>query len=402
MKAKTIFCILLVAFAGSLALSAKLTKKYVTKGDLKEVTKACADARNDSVQRNNPQVWYFSGLLQERIYNGKNDDIYLLKKGKTGIKVDTVQFYASLYDMFRYMQVCDSLENVQGTDRFRKPAADVLRGLRSNLNSGGLYYLQQEDYKTAFSYFSLLVDVCNSSLFRDDKAVQKDPLLAKAAYSATLSAYFSQNYEAVVKYCDIAMRDTTHTRYALVYKCLSLKKLGSTQAYLSALESGMKTYVNDEFFYLELLNYYGNYPEKIAAFYPTAEEQLKLHPGKAFYYYALGLLNMKKENYLEAIKWNLEAVKRDSTNLVYLKDLGQCYFLQAQIFEDSASTSIDSPRFKEDRQRVLDTYKQALGCYERLRVLVPDDKSLWVSALYTIYFKLNMGRQFQEIEKIMR
>lgn len=402
MKLKNIFCIVLLFLIGNIVITAKLTKKYVTKGDLKEVTKACQDARNDSVKRQDPQTWYFSGLLQERIYNGKNDDIYLLQKGKNDIKVDTVQFYTCLYDLFHYMLICDSLETVQGTNQFRKASANILKDLRPNLNSGGLFYLRKEDYKNAFPYFALLVDVCKSGLFKNDNSVQQDPLLTRAAYSACLSAYFSQNYEGVVKYSDIAMQDTGHVRYAMIYKCLSLKKLGDTDKYLSALGDGIKVFPNDDFFYMELINYYGNYPEKIDAFYPTAERLLKLNPDRAFYYYALGFLNMKKENYPEAIKWNAQAVARDSTNTVYLKDLGQCYFMLAQMYEDTAATNIESPRFKEDRQRILNTYRSALSCYERLRTLAPDDKSLWVSALYTIYFKLNMGKQFQEIEKIMR
>lgn len=401
MKSKNILCIILL-LVGSVAISAKLTKKYVTKGDLKEVTKACENARNDSILKNDPQTWYLSGLVQERIYNGMNDNLYLLKKGSTDIKVDTVQFYGSLYNLFRYMLVCDSLETVRGTSKFRKLCAAEIKDLRPNLNAGGLFYLQREDYKTAYSYFALLVDACGSGLFKDNKAVREDPLVGRAAYSACLSAYFSQNYEGVVKYSDVALNDTAHTRYTMVYKCLSLKKLGDINAYLASLTKGMNTFLNDDFFYMDLVNYYSNYPEKIDAFYPTAEAQLKLHPDKAFYYYALGALNMKKENYLEAIKWNRQAVDRDSTNIVYLKDLGQCYFMQAQIYEDTASTNIDNPRFQEDRRRILDTYREALTCYEKLRVMAPEDKSLWVSALYTIYFKLNMGKQFQEIEKIMR
>lgn len=401
MSLKSIFCIVCL-LSGGIALSAKLTKKYVTKGNLNEVAQACANARKDSLQKNEPQVWYFSGLVQERIYNGKNDDLYLLRKGKTDIKVDTVQFYSSLYDLFRYMLVCDSLETVQGTNKFRKNSADILRNLRNNLNAGGLYYLKKENYKNAFPYFSLLLDVCNSPLFQKEKAVQQDPLLPKAAYSACLSAYFSQNYEGVIKYCDLALRDSTHQRYTMVYKSMSLKKLGMIDVYLSTLVAGMQQFKDDDFFYMELVNYYSNYPDKIDSFYPTAESQLKLHPDKAFYYYALGLLNIKKENYPEAIKWNKQAVEKTPDNIVYLKDLGQCYFKQAQIYEDSASTNIESPRFKEDRERVLDTYGKALTCYERLRALRPDDKLLWVSALYTIYFKLNKGKQFQEIEKIMR
>lgn len=401
MNIKNFFCVVLLLI-GSITISAKLTKKYVTKGDLKEVTKACESARNDSIQRNDPFIWYLSGLVQERIYNGMNDNMYLLKKGKTDVKVDTVQFYSSLYNLFHYMLVSDSLETVQGTNKYRKVCADVIKDLRFNLNGGGLFYLQQEDYKNAFSYFSLLVDVCKSGLFKDNKTVQQDPLLGRAAYSACLSAYFSQNYEGVVKYSDVAMTDTAHTRYAMVYKCLSLKKLGDTEAYLASLTKGMNTFPQDDFFYMELVNYYSNYPEKIDAFYPVAEEQLKQHQDKAFYYYALGVLNMKKENYREAIKWNTQAVDKDSTSVVYLKDLGQCYFMQAQIYEDTASTNIESPEFKKDRQQILETYRKALSCYEKLRVMAPDDKSLWVSALYTIYFKLNMGKQFQEIEKIMR
>lgn len=402
MKLRNIFCTALLIMMGEIVIAAKLTKKYVVKGDLKEVTKACENARNDSVQKRDPQTWYFSGLVQERIYNEKNADLYLQKKGKKDIKVDTVQFYSCVYDLFHYMLVCDSLESEQGTNKFRKQCVNIIKDLRPNLNSGGLFYLQKEDYKNAYPYFALLVDVYNSGLFKTNQAVQQDPLLIRAAYSACLAAYFSQNYEGVVKYSDIAMKDTTHTRYAMIYKCLSLKKLGNTDRYLAALGKGMDSFPADDFFYMELINYYGNYPEKIDAFYPTAEKQLQLHPDKAFYYYALGLLNIKKENYPEAIKWNRQAVERDSTNIVYLKDLGQCYFMLAQMYEDMAATNIESPRFKEDRQRILNTYRLALSCYERLKTLAPDDKSLWVSALYTIYFKLNMGKQFQEIEKLMR
>ena len=32
----------------------------------------------------------------------------------------------------------------------------------------------------------------------------------------------------------------------------------------------------------------------------------------------------------------------------------------------------------------------------------PDKKDLWGNGLYTIYYKLNMGEEFKEIEKLMQ
>lgn len=401
MNAKPILCVLM-CMAAVMAMPARLTRKYVTKGKLDEVTKACADARADSVQKNNPQVWFFSALVQERIYNGKNDDIYLLSKGKTDIKVDTAQFYSSLYDLFRFTLVCDSLERARNESKFRSKCAGMIKPLLTNLNSGGLWYLKKDDYKGAYPYFALLADAMTSPLLKYDKEGKTEPLLIRTAYSATLSAFFSQNYEGVVHYADLALQDSVHQRYTMVYKCLSLKKLGNTSEFLKALNTGMNTFPQDDFFYMELVNYYSNYPEKIDGFLPTALAQQKLHPDKAFYNYAPGLLYLKKEDYKEAAQWDEKAVARDSTNIVYLKDLGQCYFMMAQKYEDTATANIESPDFQKDRKRIIDTYRQALGVYERLRKLAPDDRSLWVSPLYTIYFKLNMGRHFQEIEKLMR
>lgn len=39
---------------------------------------------------------------------------------------------------------------------------------------------------------------------------------------------------------------------------------------------------------------------------------------------------------------------------------------------------------------------------EAYRKLAPDEKQKWAPALYRIYLNLNMGKQFEEIDKIMR
>ena len=45
-------------------------------------------------------------------------------------------------------------------------------------------------------------------------------------------------------------------------------------------------------------------------------------------------------------------------------------------------------------------YKESLPYLEKYRLLAPEQKAQWVSPLYTIYLNLNMGKEFDEIDKI--
>jgi hypothetical protein len=47
-------------------------------------------------------------------------------------------------------------------------------------------------------------------------------------------------------------------------------------------------------------------------------------------------------------------------------------------------------------------YQQAKPYMETYRKLAPDERQKWGPALYRIYFNLNMGKQFDEIDKILK
>ena len=48
------------------------------------------------------------------------------------------------------------------------------------------------------------------------------------------------------------------------------------------------------------------------------------------------------------------------------------------------------------------TYQKARPYMERYRLLAPDQKQKWGTALYRIYLNLNMGRQFDEIDHLLK
>ena len=47
-------------------------------------------------------------------------------------------------------------------------------------------------------------------------------------------------------------------------------------------------------------------------------------------------------------------------------------------------------------------YQKALPYMEKYRTLAPGGEQKWGPALYRIYFNLNMGKQFDEIDKILK
>ena len=57
---------------------------------------------------------------------------------------------------------------------------------------------------------------------------------------------------------------------------------------------------------------------------------------------------------------------------------------------------------RKNRERLQKLYGDARPMMEKYRELAPADQKRWAPALYRIYLNLNMGKQFEEIDRLMR
>ena len=55
-----------------------------------------------------------------------------------------------------------------------------------------------------------------------------------------------------------------------------------------------------------------------------------------------------------------------------------------------------------EKKQVRQTYMMARPYMERYRRLAPQQKQKWGPALYRIYLNLNMGKQFDEIDRLLK
>ena len=77
-------------------------------------------------------------------------------------------------------------------------------------------------------------------------------------------------------------------------------------------------------------------------------------------------------------------------------------FLKAQDYADKATTDINDPKYAEAQAVVKKFYEEAKPFYEKARALKPDQQDLWLQGLYRVYYNLNMGPEFEEIDKLMK
>ena len=57
---------------------------------------------------------------------------------------------------------------------------------------------------------------------------------------------------------------------------------------------------------------------------------------------------------------------------------------------------------RKHKKQIRKMYQQALPLMEKYRELAPDQQEKWAPALYRIYFNLNMGKQFDEVDKLLK
>ena len=56
---------------------------------------------------------------------------------------------------------------------------------------------------------------------------------------------------------------------------------------------------------------------------------------------------------------------------------------------------------KENKSYLKSVYEKALPYMEKYRKLAPKEQKKWAMPLYRIYLNLNMGKEFEEIDRLL-
>lgn len=314
--------------------------------------------------------YHLCALLEQSINDGLNMKAYLKQN------LDTTKLYNTILSIYRHTLKSDSLdEKGRFEDKNRK-----LRALhRENLLGGGKFLYRKAKWSEAYSFFDMFLKTSTTDM---------DSVLGRVAYWATVCGMNVDNPYHVLEYVNTAIALSPESLQPALaeYKARSYVHIGDSSRWLEVLEEGVDRYPAHNYFFLNLMDYYMRHGQAERGLAVT-DSLLRTVGDRAVYWFAMSMFALAQGDFEKCVAMSDECLKREPDNVDALYNKG-ISLLNMTLEEKSQS-----------RRRVL--FRHALEPMERVRELSPDDLQRWGNPLYRIYLNLNMGKKFEEIDKLL-
>ena len=397
----SIVLLMAVSFAFAQEKNVKEAKSIAgeVKPDFAKAEQLINEALTNPETKDNAATWDVAGYIQKRINEKEMENAYLRKP------YDTLKVYNSVLNMYNYYVKCDELAQIPNEkgkikNKYRSANSKTILAERPNLINGGIQYFNLNKNEDALKYFAAYVDAATLPMMEKENLLEKDTILPQVAYYATLAADRVGDKDAVMKYAQYALKDKENGQFAMQLLTDAYKAKGDTAKWVEKLQEGIVKFPENQYFFANLVDYYSssNQNDKAMQF---ADDMLAKDPNNKLYLYVKAYLYHNMKDYEKAIEFYKKTLDIDPAYAEACSNLGLVYLLQAQEYADKAPADINDPNYATAQAEIKKFYEAAKPYYEKARELKPDQKDLWLQGLYRVYYNLNMGPEFEEIEKMM-
>lgn len=348
----------------------------------------------DSANRTNRKIWtiYFDAVRKQ--YEQGNEKLYLKQK------YDTAQLFNYTRQLFEVAFQYDSVETAPDRKgrrdfEFRKGHSEYLAHIRSNLYNGGIWFLNKKKYPDAYKFFDCYIECASQPMFKQRNYGEKDKHLPTAAYYAVYSGYKMKDPKATLHHSYEALKDTVHYNYMLQYLAETYMLEKDTARYVASLKEGFKRVPTFPYFFPRLVEYYVVRNQLDSAM-TVVNEALTVVPDSDVYLAAKSNLLLEQGKLQECIEVSKKVIEVNQKLGDPYYNAGICYF---NLAVEQDKNSHNSRKVKD---QVEENYKKALPYLVKYREMEPKEQGKWAFPLYTIYLNLNMGKEFDEIDKVMK
>ncbi len=398
---RVLFSVILLLAAGFSFAQEKNVKQAKSlaedqKPNFTEAEKLINEALENSETKSIANTWNVAGFIQKRINEKETEKAYLRQP------YDTLKSYNSLLKMMGYFLKCDELEQVPDAKgkvkfKFRKNNAATILTDRVNLINGGSQYYNLGKNKEALDFFGMYVDLASAPILEKEQIASKDTLLSTVAFYASLSATRMNDYQKAIKYGLLAKTNKENGNSAMQLVSEGYKALKDTTNWIKTLKEGIELFSDNNYYFGHLIDYYSN-TSKFNDAMAFADQMIAKNPKNPFFLYVKGYISQSMKNYDQAIEFYNKTVEVDPKYAEAYSNMGLAYWTQA--LEAEAKVDINDPKYKGEKAKITKLYEKAKPCYEKAKELKPNNKELWLSGLYTVYYKLGIGGPvFDELAK---
>ena len=347
----------------------------------------------DSANVRNIRIYTTLAEIVRKQYEQVNEKVYLKQPYDTAVFFNTAK---KLFDT--YYKLDSALINYgvkpDANERIRERNSEYLNTYRINLYNGGLYWLRKNDFKKSKAMLDSYLDCHNQPLFSSLNLAESDSIAPLAASRNLYCGYRMQNTSVVMRNKEYALKDTVMLERTLQYLAETYSLMNDTEGYVSTLTEGIEHFPRSNYFFTHLIDYYSKASDYEQAL-KVADNALALDSCETLYLYAKSniLLNIGKNDECIALCEKIISLNDSMPEAYY--NAGVAYINKAFAMEKVRANN-------KIRQQIKNNYSMSLKYMEKYRAMRPEDKDRWAAALYNIYLKLNMGKEFEEIDNMLR
>lgn len=391
----------LAAWMPATAQKALRTVKNYLKQDkpadaLNEINRLRTDSTSDV--RFSPRLYHYAVEANIALNNVENEKLYLHQA------YDTAKFFTTTYDLFDNIIRCEQYEQLllaQKGKKFKYHRAhgNLMHSYYRNLGVAAHYYYRKKKYAEAMKFLELFLEVPRLPIWGSDKSVTSSRLYLQNAFLYQRCAYRSKQYDRVGRYSAVTLRDTSLRRCgSLEYLAQAAKAQGDSVAFLRYVRMGIHDYPHHPYFFAQLAGYYAQ-RQAYRPLVQLADSMLQRDSTNQRYLEAKVMAYLNLRQYDDAIRVAQSGLAADSmaAEMDYFIGLAYCSLASAV----ALPTNINSTAYRRASAERRAYYAAARPHLERYRRLEPERVSRWAPLLYHVYFALNEGEKFEEINKVL-
>ena len=390
-----------VSFGQKKVVSEALKLARDAKPNFTEARTKIKSALENEETKNAAQTWYTAGQIESLQFDTENT------KQMLGQQPDEAAMYNALAQVYPYFAKAydlDKLPDAKGRVRpkYTKDMKSILKANLPYYMNGGGYFFEQRDYQKSYDFFNQYIEISDSPLMKDgEKAVAEvDSSYIYATYYAAIAVSQLNDSPTTIKAMKRASKLDFKKNEMLQYLSEEYKNAQDTVNWEGVLNEGLAAFPKESYFLFNLISVYisSNRNEQALNFINTA---IQNEPGNAQLYDVAGrVYESGLRDYAKAEEFFKKSVELDGENAESQSNLGRIYFNQGVTQLDEANNIADVKVYNEEKEKAKDLFRKALPYFEKAYQINPDatDNKM---ALRSIYYNLDMGDKFEELEKAM-
>lgn len=348
----------------------------------------------DSTNKADKRIWETLFGAVRKQYEQGNEKLYLKQA------CDTASLFSLTRQLFVIAEGLDSLEMIPNSKgkidiEHRKAHAEYLEQIRPNLYNGGAWHLHKKNYAEAYLMFDQYIKSASQPLFRQYNYMVTDKKLSLAAYWAVYCGYKSKDAKMTLHHSYEALKDTAHYEYMLQYLAETYKLEKDTGRYVNAIKEGFERAPRFPYFFPRLVEHYVNDGQPDSAM-AVVDHALSMDKDNAMYLFSKSTLLLNGGKYEECIAICEQIIAQTDSIADAYYNAGLAYYNMATEMDKNPQAA------RKKHKQIMEAYKKAMPYLQQFRNLQPGQTQKWGLPLYTIYLNLNMGTEFEEIDKLLK